>query len=183
MAYDFSKIKKSLSGAEDWVKKEFSNIRTGQANPSILDAVRVDVYGAPSPINQVAAIATEGPRTLRIAPWDMSQAKEIEKAITLANLGVSIAVDDKGLRVNFPDLTAERRVQIVKSAKEKLEEAKKQIRGHRDEVMKDLKAQEKAGTQGKDDVFRYEKDVQKMVDEANKKLDDAFAKKEKEIAG
>ena len=179
--YDFSKLKKSLAGAEDWIKKEFSNIRTGQANPSILDAVRVESFGAQVPVNQVGNIGIEGARTLRITPWDMTQAKAVEKAISLANLGVSVSLDDKGLRVNFPELTSERRVQIVKTAKERLEEAKKQIRGHRDETIKDIKAKEKTGGFGKDDIFRLEKDAQKLVDEAVKKLEEAFAKKEKEI--
>jgi ribosome recycling factor len=183
MNYDFSKLKKSTAGAEDWIKKEFSNIRTGQASPAILDSVRVESYGALVPISQVGNIGLEGARTLRIAPWDMSQAKAIEKAITLADLGLSIAVDDKGLRINFPELTSERRVEIVKTAKEKLEEAKKQIRAHRDETMKDLKGKEKEGGYTKDDIFRFEKEAQKIVDDANKKLDEAFAKKEKEIVG
>ena len=182
MAYDFSKFKKGIAGAEEWMKKEFSGIRTGQASPAILDGVKVDSYGAQVPISQIGSIATEGARSLRIAPWDASQVKDIEKAITIANLGLSVVVDDKGLRVNFPELTAERRTQIVKIAKEKLEEGKKQIRMHRDDVMKDLQSQEKDGSLGKDDVFRYKNDAQKLVDEANKKLDEAYAKKEKEIS-
>ena len=181
MAYDFTKFKKSLSGTEEWIKKEFSGIRTGQASPTLLDGINVESYGTPTPLVQVGSIMTEGPRTLRITPWDLSQSKEIEKAITIANLGVSVSVDDKGLRVNFPELTAERRVQIVKIAKEKLEEGKKQIRIHRDDAMKDLKAREKAGGIGEDEVFRHEKEIQKMVDEANKKLDEHYTKKEKEI--
>ena len=181
MAYDFNKFKKAITGAEEWVKKEFSGIRTGQASPSILDSIKVESYGALSPISQVASILGEGPRSLRISPWDGSQIKEIEKAITLANLGVSVSVDDKGLRVNFPELTAERRTQIVKIAKEKLEEGKKQVRSHRDEVMKDLQVKEKAGGLGKDDVFRHKNEAQKLVDDANKKLEAEYAKKEKEI--
>ncbi|MEY2664482.1 MAG: hypothetical protein RIT04_290 [Candidatus Parcubacteria bacterium] len=181
MAYDFSKLKKSIGGAEEWLKKEFSGIRTGQASPALLDGVKVESYGAQLPISQVAGVTTEGPRTIRIVPWDVSQMKDIEKAITVANLGVSVGTDDKGLRVNFPELTSERRTVITKLAKEKLEEAKKQIRNHRDDFMKDLQAKEKEGGLGKDDVFRYKGDGQKMVDAANKALDDAFAKKEKEI--
>ncbi|MDR3558726.1 MAG: ribosome recycling factor [Candidatus Pacebacteria bacterium] len=181
MAYDFSKLKKSLGGAEDWIKKEFANIRTGQASPAILDSVQVESYGATVPISQVAGVTIEGSRTIRITPWDMSQAKAIEKAIGVADLGLSVAVDDKGLRVNFPELTSDRRTEIVKAAKEKLEEAKKQVRAHRDETMKDLQAKEKSAALGKDDAFRYQKDAQKLVDETVKKLDDAFAKKEKEI--
>lgn len=181
MAYDFNKFKKSIAGVEEWVKKEFSGIRTGQASPALLDGVKVDVYGVQSPLSQVGSVTGEGPRTLRITPWDTAQVKEIEKAITLANLGVSVAVDDKGLRVNFPELTAERRTQIVKLAKEKLEEGKKQIRSHRDDVMKDLQVKEKAGGLGKDEIFRHKNEAQKMVDDANKKLEDLYAKKEKEI--
>jgi ribosome recycling factor len=134
-----------------------------------------------SPISQVATVTTEGARSLRISPWDASMVKEIEKAITIANLGVSVSIDDKGLRINFPELTLERRTQIVKLAKEKLEEAKKHVRSDRDEVMKDLKAKEKAGGISEDEVFRHEKEIQKFVDEANKKLDEAYIKKEKEI--
>lgn len=181
MAYDFNKFKKSIVGAEEWVKKEFSGIRTGQASPALLDSIKVDSYGALVPISQVGSVLGEGPRTLRITPWDNSQTKDIEKAITIANLGVSVAVDDKGLRVNFPELTAERRAQITKIAKDKLEEGKKQIRSHRDDVMKDLQGKEKDGSLGKDDVFRHKNEVQKMVDEANKKLEEIYSKKEKEI--
>ena len=172
MAYDFTKFKKSLSGAEEWVKKEFTGIRTGQANPALLDSINVRSLGS---------IMTEGPRTLRITPWDTSAIKEIEKTITMANLGVSVSVDEKGLRINFPDLTAERRVEIMKIAKEKLEEGKKQIRIHRDEIMKDLKSKQKSGGLGEDEVHRHEKEVQKMVDEVNKKLEELYSKKEKEI--
>lgn len=181
MAYDFTKFKKTLSGTEEWLKKEFTGIRTGQASPALLDGVKVESYGALVPISQTGSVATEGARTLRIVPWDTSMSKEIEKAITLANLGLSVSVDDKGLRVNFPELTAERRTQIVKLAKEKLEDGKKQVRSHRDEVMKDLKTKEKAGGMGEDEVRRLEKEAQKFVDEANKKLDEIYSKKEKEI--
>ncbi len=181
MAYDFSKFKKSIGGADEWLKKEFSGIRTGQASPALLDSVKVESYGAQVPLSQVGGVTTEGARTLRITPWDAGQVKDIEKAITIANLGVSVAIDDKGLRVNFPELTAERRTQIVKLAKEKLEESKKQIRNHRDDVMKDLQVKEKEGGLGKDEVFRHKNEIQKMVDEANKKLEEHYSKKEKEI--
>ncbi len=165
------------------MKKEFQQIRTGQASPSILDGVKVESYGAPVGIQAVAAVTVEGARTIRITPWDKSQTKEIEKAITIANLGLSVVVDDQGLRVNFPDLTAERRVQIAKIAKEKLEDAKKQVRQHRDVIVRDLQAKEKDGKMGKDDAFRAKNDTQKIVDDCNKKLETDYAKKEKEIIG
>ena len=181
MIYDFTLLKKHVVATEEWLKKEFGSLRTGQATPALLDSVKVESYGSPVPISQVAGVTTEGPRTIRVMPWDASQVKEIEKAIIIASLGVSVVVDDKGLRVNIPDLTAERRTQIVKLAKEKLEEAKKTLRSHRDDMMKDLQAKEKAGGLGKDDVFRTKNDAQKIVDDCNKKMEELYVKKEKEI--
>jgi len=166
MSYDFNNFKKQLTGCEDWLKKELSNIRTGQASPQILDAVKVEVYGAPMQIKELASVTIEGARTLRVAPWDKNQSKEIEKAITAANLGLSVVVDDQGLRINFPELTTERRGDFVKLAKDKLEEAKKQVRGHRDAVIKDLQEKEKTGGYGKDEIFRLKNETQKTVDEA-----------------
>ena len=181
--YDFNPLKKQLAGVEDWTKKELQQIRTGQASPAILDGVKVEVYGAPMGLKEVASIVIEGARTLRIAPWDKAQTKDIEKAITVANLGLSVVVDDQGLRVNFPELTADRRASFAKLAKDKVEEAKKQIRQHRDVVIKDLIAKEKGGGYGKDDIFRLKGDAQKFVDELVKKLDVMYDKKEKEVLG
>ena len=183
MAYDFNPLKKQIAGTEEWLKKEMSQIRTGQASPAVLDGVRVDSYGAQLGIKEVASVLIEGARSLRVAPWDLKQSKEIEKAVTAANLGVSVTVDDQGVRIIFPELTADRRIEIAKTAKDRLEEGKKQVRGHRDAVIKDLTAKEKEGGYGKDDIFRLKGETQKMVDEANKKLEDMYAKKEKEIVG
>lgn len=183
MNYDFNSFKKQIAGVEEWLKKEFSAIRTGQVSPSVLDSVRVEIYGAPLAIKELASITIEGAKTIRISPWDRSQAKDIEKAIAIANLGVATAVDDMGLRVIFPDLTADRREEIVKTAKNILEEAKKQVRTHRDAVIKDLQAKEKSGGFGKDDIFRLKNDTQKMVDDANGKLEQMFEKKQKDILG
>jgi ribosome recycling factor len=183
MAYDFNPLKKQLSGVEEWLKKEFQQIRTGQASPAILDSVKVEVYGAPMALKELASVMIEGARTLRISPWDKGQTKEIEKAISQANLGLSVVVDDQGLRVNFPELTADRRKEIAKLAKDKLEESKKQVRQHRDTVIKDLQAKEKEGGYGKDDIFRLKHETQKMVDEIVKKCDEMYARKEKEVIG
>lgn len=183
MAYDFNSFKKQLAGTDEWLKKEFSQIRTGQASPQILDGVKVEIFGAPMSIKELASVTIEGARSLRISPWDKSQTKEIEKAITVANLGLSIVVDDQGLRVMFPELTADRRKDIAKMAKDKLEDAKKQVRGHRDAIIKDLQNKEKEGGYGKDEIFRLKNETQKFVDEANKKLDDHYSRKEKEILG
>ncbi len=181
MSYDFNPLKKQLANTEDWLKKEFSQIRTGQASPQVLDSVKVEIYGAPMSIKELASVVIEGARTLRISPWEKSQAKDIEKAITVANLGLSVVVDDQGLRVIFPELTSDRRKEFAKMAKDKSEEAKKQVRGHRDVVIKDLQEKEKTGGYGKDEIFRLKNETQKMVDEANKKIDGYYEKKEKEV--
>ncbi len=181
MAYDFSNFKKQLTGTDEWLKREYQGIRSNQASPAILDGVRVESYGSMVPLSQVATIMNEGPRSIRVAPWDMGSVKDVEKALIIASLGVSIAVDDKGIRINFPELTGERREQIVKMAKDKLEEAKKQVRSHRDDIMKNLQTAEKAGTLGKDDAFRHKNEAQKFVDETNEKLEQSFEKKQKEI--
>lgn len=181
MAYNFTTFKDSIKDLEEWLKKEFSSIRTGRATPTILDGVRVEAYGSLSPISQVASVAIEGARSLRIAPWDMSQVKAIEKAIITSNLGLSVSVDDKGLRVTFPELTTESRTAFVKMAKQKLEEARVTLRTEREKVWDDIQAQEKEGGMGEDEKFRLKNDMQKIVDEANKKLEELAEAKEKEI--
>ncbi|MCR4334205.1 MAG: ribosome recycling factor [Patescibacteria group bacterium] len=179
--YDFSKFKQKIKEIEEWLKKEFSGIRTGRANPSLLDGIFVESYGSKTPINQVANVSVEDSRSIRITPWDSSMSKEIERAIGMANLGVAVALDDKGVRVSFPELTAERREQIVKIAKERLEQAKVSIRIQRDTVVRDIQMKEKEKDMGKDDALRFKNELQKNVDGANKMLEELFAKKEKEI--
>src|SRR4051812_40589555 len=101
MNYDFSNLKKRAKDIEEWLKKEQNQIRTGRATPALLDGITADVYGAKTPIAQVGSMSTEDPRTLRLSVWDASQIKSIEKAIVAANLGVSVAVDEKGIRISF----------------------------------------------------------------------------------
>ena len=181
MIYDFKNLKTKIQGAEEWLKKEYSVLRTGVASPAILDGVQVEAYGTRMHINQCASIGIEDARVIRVTPYDKSQAKEIEKAITAANLGVSVAVDDKGVRIFFPELTGEKREAFVKSAKLKLEDARVNIRSIRDETVKDIEAKEKEGGMGEDDKFRFKAEMQKLIDEGNKNLETLFEKKEKEI--
>ena len=182
MAYDFKQLKTNIAATHEWLVKEMSGIRTGRATPTLLDGVQVEAYGARMPISQVASLSTEDARTLRITPWDASQVKEIERAITLANLGVSSAVDDKGLRVFFPELTSERREQLLKISKQKLEEARVALRGERDKVWSDIQAKEKDGKLSEDEKFRAKDEMQKLIDEGNKKLEELAERKEKEIS-
>ncbi len=181
MAYDFKPFEKKIADITDRLGKELSGIRTGRATPAILDSVFVESYGTRMSLNQVANISVEDARTLRIQPWDMSQAKEIEKAITVANLGLSVGADEKGVRVFFPELTSERRTTLLKLSKEKLEEIRTMLRGARDEVWNDIQKKEKEGKMSEDDKFRSKDEMQKRVDAANKAFDAALERKEKEI--
>ena len=181
MTYDFKELKEKVKGAEEWLKKEYTTLRTGIASPAILDGVQVESYGTRLPINQVANIGIEDARVIRITPWDKSQTKEIEKAITVANLGVSVGSDEKGVRVFFPELTGERRELLIKTAKAKLEDARVNLRGFRDDVWGDIQQKEKDGDMTEDEKFRGKNDMQKIIDDSNAALETLFAKKEKEI--
>lgn len=181
MAYNFSAFKQSLKEVEEWVVREFTGLRTGRATISLLDGIQVESYGAQMTLSAVANLSVEDARTIRISPWDMSQIQAIEKAFVNSSLGITPAVDDKGLRVVFPELTSERRVAIMKIAKEKLEDGRIRIRQEREKVIKDIHAREKDGEYGKDDSQRSKEEVDKLTKEANAKLDDILTKKEKEI--
>lgn len=183
MAYDFSTLKKRMTDIEEWLKKELSGIRTGRANASILDTIVVEAYGAMMPINQVANVTNEDARTLRITPWDTSVIKAIERSITHSNLGLSASVDDKGIRINFPELTGERRIQLMKVAKEELEKARVELRKERNKVMDDLESKKKDKSMGEDEVMRHKAEAEKLIQDAMKKFDEAYAKKETEIKG
>ncbi|MEI6863890.1 MAG: ribosome recycling factor [Candidatus Adlerbacteria bacterium] len=183
MAYDFKPFDTRIKEISEHVQLEMAGIRTGRAAPTILDGVQVESYGTRMPINQVANISIEDARTLRITPWDASQAKEIEKAIVQANLGISVGADEKGVRVFFPELTSERRTTLVKLAKERIEESKTSLRVARDEVWSDIQKKERDGEMPEDDKFRNKDEMQKKVDAANKAFDEVLARKEKEISG
>ena len=176
-------LKQNLKNIEEWVSKEFSNIRTGRATPSILDSVKVESYGSMMKIQEVATVASEDARTLRIAPWDSQNIKAVEKAIIASGLGLSVSVDDKGLRVSFPPLTTESRTSFVKVAKQKLEEAKIKVRQERNRLIEDLEKKKKSGEMGEDDVMRSKNEVEKIIKEANDNLEKHFSKKESEILG
>lgn len=182
MAYNFKPFEERIKEITERLTKDLSSVRTGRATPAILDGVLIESFGTRMPITNVATVSVEDARTLRITPWNMSDGKEIEKAITVASLGLSVGMDEKGVRVFFPELTSERRTQLSKLAKEKVEEARTSLRQARDEVWNDIQKQEKDKKMGEDDKFRAKDDMQKRVDAANKTFDDALARKEKEIS-
>jgi ribosome recycling factor len=182
MAYDFKPFEKRIKEIEERLGKELSGVRTGRATPAVLDGVQVESYGSRMGIAQVATVTAEDARSLRITPFDPSTIKEIEKAITAANLGLSAGSDERGVRVFFPELTSERRVSLLKVAKEKVEEIRQMLRAARDEVWNDIQAKEKAKEMSEDDKFRNKDEMQKRVDAANAAFDAALERKEKEIA-
>lgn len=181
MAYNFSKFKSGVDGIEEWLKKEFSLLRTGRATSAILDSITVDSYGTQSPIAHVGNITMEDARTLRVAPWDKTQVKAIEAAITKANLGLSVATDDSGLRIIFPELTGERRAQITKLLHAKLEDARISLRKEREAVLTDFKQKVKDGDMSEDDHFKAKEELQKQVDATNRHFEQLAEKKEAEI--
>lgn len=181
MAYNFSTFKDGVEKVEEWLAQEFSGIRTGSATPTLLDGVKVDSYGTKTAISHVASIGTEDARTLRITPWDKGLLKDIESALHAADLGVSVSVDDQGIRIGFPELTTERRVLLIKSAKDKLEKARISLRSEREQTWNDIQEKQKDGEISEDEKFSLKEDLQKHVDEAGKKFDAMFDRKEAQI--
>ncbi|OGI90012.1 ribosome recycling factor [Candidatus Nomurabacteria bacterium RIFCSPLOWO2_01_FULL_40_15] len=183
MQYNFSSFKTELKKTEEFLAKEYNQLNIGRASPMVLDGVTVESYGSRVPLKNVTSVSIEDSKTLRIAPWDKSQVKDIEKAILASNLGLSVATDDAGIRVIFPQLTTDTRKTLVKVLKEKLEEARITVRRERESVWDKIQAEEKAGKMTEDDKFRAKEDLQKIVDEANKSLETIFEKKEREVMG
>ncbi|MES2416198.1 MAG: ribosome recycling factor [Patescibacteria group bacterium] len=177
MQYNFSNAKSEMKKVEEFLSKEYTQLNTGRASPMVLDGISVEVYGAYQPIKNVASVSIEDAKTLRVAPWDKSQIKGIEKSIQAANLGLSVATDESGLRVIFPQLTTETRQNLVKVLKGKLEEARITVRKEREKVMDDVNALTE------DEKFRAKEDLQKIVDETNRNLEAIFEKKETEVLG
>ena len=182
MAYDFKELKGKMAETKEWLEREFFGIRTGRATPALLDNVQVEAYGSRLPINQVASMGVEDARSIRITPFDLSQSKEIEKAIALSNLGVSVSVDDRGLRVIFPDLTSERREQLLKVVSQKLEDARVTIRTSRDEVWNDIQEKARGKEVSEDEKFRFKEEMQKIVDDGNRQIEAAAEKKRAELS-
>lgn len=181
MAYDFSKLDVELNEAKEWLSREYKGLRTGRATPMILDSVQVSAYGSYQPLKHVASISTEDARTLRVQPFDMSLMKDIERAISTADLGLGTAPDSTGIRITFPDLTQERRQELIKVAKGKLEEARTSVRGARDDCWKDIQEKEKASEITEDDKFSFKEEMQKRIDKANEDLEKTFEQKEAEM--
>ena len=172
-----AEMDKSLEALE----KEFGKVRTGRASVSLLDGIRVDYYGTPTALNQLANVSIPEARLITIQPWDAQVIKEIEKAILKADLGLTPNSDGKIIRVSIPPLTEDRRKELVKMVKKISEAAKVSIRNHRRKVNDDLKSAKNDKLISEDDMFKSQEEVQKVTDEYVKKCDEIGDKKEKEI--
>lgn len=165
----------------DAMKEEFAAVRAGRANPHILDKLRVDYYGTPTPMQQVANISVPEARMIQIQPWEPSLIKEIEKAILVSDLGLTPNNDGKTIRLVFPELTEERRKDLVKDIKKKAENAKVVIRNVRRDANDAFKKQNKASEISEDELKKLENDIQKLTDKYIDFIDKAVDEKSKEI--
>ena len=181
MKEQLKKAEERMNRRIDHLCKEYSEIRAGRANPAVLDKVKVDYYGAPTPVNQLAAVSVTEARTLTIQPWDASILKQIEKAIQKSDIGINPNNDGKVSQLQFTPLTEDRRKEIVKDVQKLAEETKVQIRNVRRETIEKLKAMKKSGELTEDDLKLGEKKVQDLTDKYTKKADSISADKQKEI--
>jgi len=172
-----SKMKKTIEALQN----QYSAIRAGRANPSVLDKIRVEYYGTPTPINQIAQVSTPDPRTLMIQPWDASSLKAVEKAILTSDLGINPTNDGRFIRLIFPQPTEERRKELIKQVNKYAEEAKVAVRNVRRDAVERYKAEKKTGDITEDDLTNTEKDLQKLTDNYIKEIDKVAEKKEAEI--
>ena len=176
-----SKFEDKMKNIVDHLVQEFSEIRAGRANPTILNRINVEYYGVLTPINQVAGISVPEARLIVVQPWDVTLLKQVEKAIIEANIGITPQNDGKVIRLAFPELTQERRLEIVKNIKELTEKSKVAIRNVRREAIDDAKTQEKNKEISQDDLEREEEQIQKLTDKYINILEEKFSVKEKEI--
>jgi ribosome recycling factor len=167
--------------AVEHLKGEFAAVRTGRASPSLVEKLLVDYYGSPTPLQQLAGFSVPEPRLLVISPYDKGSIKAIEKAIQTSDLGITPGNDGTVIRLAFPQLTEERRRELVKVVKHRAEEGRVSVRNVRREARRDLEALEKDGDIGKDDLDRAEKDLEKHTHTVVAQIDDLLAHKEKEL--
>ena len=181
MAVDFKDYERRMNKALDHLEEEFGAVRAGRANPKVLDRISVEYYGSETPLNGVATISTPDARTLVIQPWDTKLLKDIQKAIQTSDLGINPQNDGRVIRLTFPQLTEDRRKDLVKQVKKYAEDAKVAMRNIRRDGMDYVKKQKKASEITEDEQKKAEKDLQDMLDKMIKKADAALAAKEKEL--
>ena len=178
---ELNHIEEKMNKTISVLQENFSEVRAGRANPAILNKIRVDYYGTPTPINQVAGISVPEARLIVIQPWDISLLKEIEKEILKAEIGINPNNDGKVIRLVFPELNAERRKELVKEVKKMAEDSKVSIRSIRREAMDEAKKLQKDNQMTEDELKGAEEKIQKLTDNKIAEIDKILAEKEKEI--
>lgn len=179
---DYAAYTDRMQKTLDVMQANFAAVRAGRANAAVLDQIKVDYYGSPTPINQIASIASPDPRTLTIQPWDKGTLKLIEKAIQASDLGINPQNDGVVIRLAFPQLTEERRKDLIKQVRKYGEDSKTAIRNIRREAMDNFKKLQKKSEITEDDQKNAEKDMQKLTDEYIADVDKMVVKKEKELS-
>ena len=178
---DFKHIEEKMDKTISVLQENFAEVRAGRANPAILNKIKVDYYGTPTPINQVAGISVPEARLIVIQPWDASLLKEIEKEILKAEIGINPNNDGKVIRLAFPELNEERRKEIVKDIKKMAEESKVSIRSVRREGIDEAKKMQKDSEITEDELKSAEDQIQKLTDSKIAEIDKVLAEKEKEV--
>ena len=178
---EFDKLEERMNKTLSVLEENFSEIRAGRANPAILNKITVEYYGVPTPINQVAGISVPEARLIVIQPWDVSVLKEIERAILASDIGLNPNNDGKVIRLSFPELTEERRKELVKDVKKIAEESKVAIRAIRRDGIDEAKAMEKESLMTEDELKKAEDQIQKLREKKITEIDVITEKKEKEI--
>ena len=181
MSVELNQFEEKMNKSIDSLANEYTTIRAGRANPHILDKVMVEYYGTPTNLQSVANISVSEARTLVIQPWEASLIKDIEKAILVSDIGITPNNDGKVIRLNFPELTEERRKDLVKDVKKKGEDAKVAIRNNRRDANDMVKKQQKANEISEDEQKSAEDSIQKMTDDFVAKIDKMIDAKSKEI--
>ena len=181
MSTDYTEFESKMKKTASVLTEQYDSVRAGKANSAVLDRITVDYYGSPTPIQQIAAIASPDPRQLVITPWDGTALKPIERAIQESDLGINPQNDGRVIRLVFPQLTEERRKELIKGASKTGEEAKVALRNIRRDAMEAFKKKQKASEITEDDLKVAEKDLQKLTDDMCKEVDALLDKKEKEL--
>ncbi len=178
---DYSNVKEKMDKTIGVFAEKLAEVRAGRANPAILNKVKIDYYGTPTPINQVAGVSVPEARLIVIQPWDASILKEIEKAILASDIGINPNNDGKVIRLAFPELNEERRKELVKDIRKIAEDTKVAIRASRRDAIEMAKAEQKQGNLTEDELKQAEQDIQKMTDKSIEEIDQMLSNKEKEV--
>lgn len=176
-----SQRKKDIDAVFEFAKNEAAGIRTGRASSSLVEDIQVDYLGSRLKIKELATINIPEPRMILIQPWDKGGIPAIEKGIRDSSLGLNPVTDSNGLRLNLPALTEERRKEFIKLLKQKIEDARIKMRQIREDILKKVQAEVREKKAAEDDLFRAKEELQKIIDDFNKKIDDLFKRKEQEL--